>query len=89
MLQFKICSLEIFYKVKCAKVSYSFLFFTHYFVSQNKKLMPKFVLKEMESLYIEEMTQQINTLKANLRAMPVQQAKAKESKVLNWKGKKK
>ena len=36
--------------------------------------MPKFVLKEMESLYIEEMTQQINTLKANLESLPVQQA---------------
>jgi hypothetical protein len=37
--------------------------------------MPKFVLKEMESLYVEEMTQQINTLKANLELLPVQQSK--------------
>ena len=28
--------------------------------------MPKFVLKEMESLYIEEMNQAISTLKSNL-----------------------
>ena len=32
-------------------------------MQKDKKLMPKFVLKEMESLYIEEMTSQINTLK--------------------------
>ena len=48
---------------------------------QNKKLMPKFVLKEMESLYIEEMTQQINTLKNNLEMLPVQQNKPSESKI--------
>lgn len=52
--------------------------------------MPKFVLKEMESLYIEEMTQQINTLKANLESLPVQQAsKASGPKLgLKFKGKK-
>lgn len=50
------------------------------FVPQNKKLMPKFVLKEMESLYVEEMTQQINQLKSNLESLPVQQAKPSESK---------
>ena len=49
-------------------------------VTQNKKLMPKFVLKEMESLYVEEMTQQINQLKSNLESLPVQQAKPSESK---------
>ncbi len=38
--------------------------------------MPKFVLKEMESLYVEEMTQQINTLKANLESLPVQHSKS-------------
>ena len=30
---------------------------------QNRKLMPKFVLKDMEGLYIEEMNTAINTLK--------------------------
>jgi hypothetical protein len=35
--------------------------------------MPKFVLKEMESLYIEEMNQAISTLKSNLESLPVQQ----------------
>eukprot|EP00095_Tigriopus_kingsejongensis_P011606 maker-scaffold859_size87536-snap-gene-0.9 protein:Tk11606 transcript:maker-scaffold859_size87536-snap-gene-0.9-mRNA-1 annotation:"calcium-dependent secretion activator isoform x4" len=49
-------------------------------MQRNKKLMPKFVLKEMESLYVEEMTQQINTLKANLEMLPVQQSKPSESK---------
>ena len=34
--------------------------------------MPKFVLKEMESLYVEEMTMQINQLKSNLELLPVQ-----------------
>ena len=34
--------------------------------------MPKFVLKEMESLYIEEMNAAINTLKSNLESLPVQ-----------------
>ncbi len=33
---------------------------------QNRKLMPKFVLKEMEVLYIEEMNAAINKLKSNL-----------------------
>ena len=30
---------------------------------QNRKLMPKFVLKDMEGLYIEEMNAAINLLK--------------------------
>ena len=34
--------------------------------------MPKFVLKEMESLYIEEMNASISTLKSNLESLPVQ-----------------
>ena len=34
--------------------------------------MPKFVLKEMESLYIEEMNSAIATLKNNLESLPVQ-----------------
>lgn len=33
--------------------------------------MPKFVLKEMESLYIEELKSSINLLMANLEALPV------------------
>ena len=35
--------------------------------------MPKFVLKDMEGLYIEEMNMAINTLKGNLESLPVQQ----------------
>ena len=42
--------------------------------------MPKFVLKEMEVLYIEEMTGSINTLKSNLESLPVQQGKTSDSK---------
>lgn len=38
---------------------------------QNRKLMPKFVLKEMESLYIEELKSSINLLMANLESLPV------------------
>ena len=34
--------------------------------------MPKFVLKEMESLYIEEMNASIKQLKENLDSLPVQ-----------------
>ena len=43
--------------------------------------MPKFVLKEMESTYIEEMTQEINTLKGRLESLPVQQARPSENKI--------
>ena len=42
------------------------------FILQNRKLMPKFVLKEMEVLYVEEMNTAINTLKSNLESLPVQ-----------------
>lgn len=38
---------------------------------QNRKLMPKFILKEMESLYIEELKSSINLLMANLESLPV------------------
>jgi hypothetical protein len=48
---------------------------------QNRKLMPKFVLKEMEVLYIEEMNAAINKLKANLESVPVQQGKNTGSKI--------
>jgi hypothetical protein len=43
--------------------------------------MPKFVLKEMEVLYIEEMNAAINKLKANLESVPVQQGKNAGSKI--------
>lgn len=33
--------------------------------------MPKFVLKEMECLYLEELRSCINTLMANLESLPV------------------
>nr|XP_018896820.1 PREDICTED: calcium-dependent secretion activator isoform X5 [Bemisia tabaci] len=40
-------------------------------MERNRKLMPRFVLKEMESLYIEELKSSINTLMANLESLPV------------------
>jgi len=42
-------------------------------MERNRKLMPKFVLKDMEGLYIEEMNTAINTLKGNLESLPVDQ----------------
>ncbi|CAG4962179.1 unnamed protein product [Colias eurytheme] len=40
-------------------------------MEKNRKLMPKFVLKEMESLYIEELKSSINMLMGNLESLPV------------------
>ncbi|XP_047003794.1 calcium-dependent secretion activator-like [Schistocerca americana] len=40
-------------------------------MERNRKLMPKFVLKEMESLYVEELKSSINLLMANLESLPV------------------
>jgi len=52
-------------------------------MERNRKLMPKFVLKDMEGLYIEEMNMAINTLKGNLESLPVQQGgKSEKSNML-------
>ncbi|XP_050314214.1 calcium-dependent secretion activator isoform X4 [Anthonomus grandis grandis] len=40
-------------------------------MEKNRKLLPKFVLKEMESLYIEELKSAINLLMTNLESLPV------------------
>lgn len=40
-------------------------------MEKNRKLMPKFVLKEMESLYIEELRSSINQLMLNLESLPI------------------
>ncbi|KAJ8664953.1 hypothetical protein QAD02_006615 [Eretmocerus hayati] len=40
-------------------------------MERNRKLMPRFLLKEMESLYIEELKSSINQLMANLESLPV------------------
>ncbi|XP_043234557.1 calcium-dependent secretion activator-like isoform X27 [Amphibalanus amphitrite] len=40
-------------------------------MERNRRLMPKFVLKEMESLYIEEQKSEINKLMVNLESLPV------------------
>lgn len=41
------------------------------FSPQNKKLLPKFILKEMDMMYIDELKNNINTLMANLESLPV------------------
>ncbi|XP_065220918.1 calcium-dependent secretion activator [Planococcus citri] len=38
---------------------------------KNKKLLPKFILKEMDMMYIDELKNNINTLMANLESLPV------------------
>lgn len=40
-------------------------------MEKNRKLMPKFVVKEMECLYLEELRASINLLMANLESLPV------------------
>ncbi|XP_076313515.1 calcium-dependent secretion activator 1 isoform X3 [Tachypleus tridentatus] len=45
-------------------------------MEKNRKLMPKFVLKEMESLYIEELRSSINQLMVNLESLPVSKGSA-------------
>lgn len=46
-------------------------------VAQKRKF-PKFVVKEMESMFVEELKSQINLLMANLESLPV--TKGAESK---------
>jgi hypothetical protein len=38
---------------------------------KNRKLMPKFVLKEMDLLYLDELRSTINQLMANLESLPI------------------
>ncbi|XP_074603167.1 calcium-dependent secretion activator 1 isoform X3 [Brevipalpus obovatus] len=40
-------------------------------MERNKKMMPKFVLKEMDLLYVEEMRSSISQLMGNLESLPV------------------
>lgn len=51
-------------------------------LERNKKLLPKFVLKEMESLYLEEARMSVNKLIVNLDSLPVMKgsSSANESK---------
>lgn len=44
---------------------------TVFFLHQNRKLFPKFLLKEMELLYVEEQKSAINLLMTNLESLPV------------------
>ena len=53
--------------------------------SQNRKLMPKFVLKDMEGLFIEEMNIAVSTLRNNLESLPVQQGGKSENSTLTRK----
>ncbi|OQR69670.1 Ca2+-dependent activator protein for secretion 2 isoform A-like [Tropilaelaps mercedesae] len=45
-------------------------------MEKNRKLLPKFVVKEMELLFIEEMRSSINQLMANLEGLPVTKGSA-------------
>lgn len=49
-------------------------------LERNKKLMPKFVLKEMESLYLEEARMSVNKLMVNLDSLPVMKGSSNESR---------
>lgn len=49
-------------------------------LERNKKLMPKFVLKEMESLYLEEARMSVNKLMVNLDSLPVMKGNSNESR---------
>merc|ERR1719210_2877083 len=49
-------------------------------MERNRKLMPKFVLKDMEGLYVEELNIAITTLRNNLESLPVQQGGKDEKK---------
>jgi calcium-dependent secretion activator len=40
-------------------------------MERNRKLLPKFVVKEMESLFLEELRSSINLLMSNLESLPV------------------
>ncbi|GAU94345.1 hypothetical protein RvY_06135-2 [Ramazzottius varieornatus] len=40
-------------------------------MEKNRKLLPKFIVKEMESLFLEELRSSINLLMANLESLPV------------------
>ncbi|KAG9509267.1 Calcium-dependent secretion activator, partial [Fragariocoptes setiger] len=40
-------------------------------IERNRKLMPRFVLKEMDCLYIEELRSSVNQLMVNLESLPV------------------
>lgn len=41
------------------------------YLFQKKRKYPKFVVKEMESMYIDELKSSINLLMANLESLPV------------------
>merc|ERR1719468_1319750 len=54
-------------------------------MERNRKLMPKFVLKDMEGLFIEEMNIAVSTLRNNLESLPVQQGGKSENSTLTRK----
>lgn len=55
----------VFWKLFCHQEYVSFLF------CQQAGRFPKFVSKEMEAMYIEELKSSVNQLMANLESMPV------------------
>ncbi|CAG0887234.1 unnamed protein product [Cyprideis torosa] len=49
-------------------------------MERNRKLMPRFILKEMEMLYLEECKNQISVLMHNLESLPVSNKGSTDSK---------
>ena len=47
---------------------------------QKKRSFPRFVVKEMESAYVDELKASINLLMANLESLPVTKGSNAESK---------
>lgn len=64
----KVCRFySLFFFIKIFK-NYNVLFIVNF---KNRKLMPKFVLKEMDLLYLDEMRSSINQLMVNLESLLV------------------
>lgn len=53
-------------------------------LERNRKLMPKFVLKEMDSLYLEETRMSVNKLMVNLDSLPVMKSSGTESRGVGY-----
>lgn len=53
-------------------------------LERNRKLMPKFVLKEMDSLYLDESRMSVNKLMVNLDSLPVMKGSGSESRGVGY-----
>jgi hypothetical protein len=56
------------------------VFICCHWCAQNKRSFPRFVVKEMESAYVDELKASINLLMANLESLPVTKGNGTESK---------